>query len=358
MIYLIYPHKKLKSAPNIIGYKLYNFLRKKYQVQALPHNGIKKISPNEGDILIGHPDLIKVTSFGRSINSVKWRRVVLIHPFNHDWDQVSYLERYIDKVDSFLAISGKYWHKSISDQRIKRWLPKIIQLDMAVDPEDFPKIKYNFSAVGLRKFVYIGNMNPGKNTDFLRKISIMCPNVPFFHIGPGVIGGKFIELGYMNFSSDEARKRLSEFDFFITVGTYDANPTTILESICWGLIPVCTKTSGYENEPGIINIDGVDINKAINTINYLNHVDYKILFNLQKKGFENIQKNYSWTSFFATVEKELFSKSAHLLDEKNNDLDYSERFPISRMRIYKAFILVNIKSIIRYFYKNQDKDEK
>ena len=40
----------------------------------------------------------------------------------------------------------------------------------------------------------------------------------------------------------------------ITLGSADANPTTILEAMAWGLIPVCSVQSGYEGFSSIRNI--------------------------------------------------------------------------------------------------------
>ena len=61
-------------------------------------------------------------------------------------------------------------------------------------------------------------------------------------------------LGFMDFSQPEARAAVAGYDFMITVGAMDDNPTTILESMAWGLIPAVTMQSGYENRAGIVNV--------------------------------------------------------------------------------------------------------
>jgi hypothetical protein len=37
----------------------------------------------------------------------------------------------------------------------------------------------------------------------------------------------------------------SEYDAVISCGKADANPTTMLEAVAWGLVPICTYESGW-----------------------------------------------------------------------------------------------------------------
>ena len=64
----------------------------------------------------------------------------------------------------------------------------------------------------------------------------------------------FQALGLQDFSAGDARRAVAQFDFMITVGRRDANPTTVLEAMAWGLVPICTPQSGYQDHPGITNI--------------------------------------------------------------------------------------------------------
>ncbi len=77
----------------------------------------------------------------------------------------------------------------------------------------------------------------------------------------------------MIFSKTRKQKNLiKKYDFLITVGSSDANPTTILEAMAWGLIPVCSVQSGYEGFSGIRNISIDDMEDAVATINKLQSV--------------------------------------------------------------------------------------
>jgi hypothetical protein len=347
MIHLIYPHKNLKSAPNIIGHTLLKHFDEKYGVRAYNNLDCSKIDPVDGDILIGHPNLVTFNIFNRSLDNSKWRRKILLHPFNHDWEQISYLEPYIDKVDSFLAISGKYWHRNVSDPRIARWMPKVKQLDLAVEPMDFPKVKHCYNPPGKRKFLYIGNTNPGKNVSYLREISIALPDLEISHIGTGNIGGNVRALGYRDLQRHESLKLISEYDFLLTVGTFDANPTTILEAICWGLVPICSPSSGYENEPGIINISVSDFEHGKAKIAEVQNMPSDKLTQLHEVGYSNIIKHYNWKRFLFDVDNEINSKEIHHTNCKDNSLDYNISFPISKSMILRSFVLSNAKRIFR-----------
>ena len=58
----------------------------------------------------------------------------------------------------------------------------------------------------------------------------------------------------------------------ITVGSADANPTTILEAMAWGLIPVCSIQSGYKGFSSIPNISIDCIDDALLTIKHLQSI--------------------------------------------------------------------------------------
>src|SRR3990172_12895740 len=67
-------------------------------------------------------------------------------------------------------------------------------------------------------------------------------------------------LGRLDFASEHGRAIVAEHDFLLTVGSSDSNPATILEAAAWGLVPVCTRESGYAGYDGIPNVplDGME----------------------------------------------------------------------------------------------------
>jgi len=99
----------------------------------------------------------------------------------------------------------------------------------------------------------------------------------------------------------------------ITVGNADANPTTVLESMSWGLIPVCTPTSGYVNEQGIVNVPLGDAQAARDIIESLNAMPQSGLIELQIEGQKALKDNYNWPVFLNKVKAQIEIKGAQVL---------------------------------------------
>ena len=107
----------------------------------------------------------------------------------------------------------------------------------------------------------------------------------------------------------------------ITVGSADANPTTILEAMAWGLIPVCSVQSGYEGFPGIRNISIDCLDDAVETIKTLQLVPEKQLKKWQQENLNLLDKHFNWERFCAQVLNEIENEdTSHLVetDLKNN----------------------------------------
>ena len=101
----------------------------------------------------------------------------------------------------------------------------------------------------------------------------------------------------------------------ITVGSADANPTTILEAMAWGLIPVCSVQSGYEGFSSIryISIDCID--DSVETIKNLQSVPEEQLKKWQQENLNALDKHFNWERFCAQVLNEIENEdNLHLLD--------------------------------------------
>lgn len=337
-VHLVYPHKNYISAPNVIGFKLAEELSRYFDVVTYNWDSIRKITPKEGDILIGHSHPFPFTIFRRSVEHAGWARKLIMQPYNSDWSQVGYIDDVIDKCDLFLAITGDYWFQRISSEKTSRWLPKMIQLNLAVDRNQFPFLKKSFNPVGKRKFIYIGNDHPGKNLPYLRAIASRFDSYEFAWAGKGTSCQELKSLGYIDFSMPDGRELISSYDFMITVGNADANPTTILEALSWGLIPVCTPTSGYQNEIGIINIPHDDVNEACAVIENLQSMDSHNLNKISNLGKKVLSEKYNWQIFFREVLNAINTKYSPTINRKKFD-DYSYR--IANQPIMLAKLAVN-----------------
>ena len=305
MIHLVYPHQNKISAPNVIGYKLIEFLSQSHPVRAYNWDEFRTIIPSPGDVLIGHVCPAPFTVMQRALKERGWHKKIIMQPYNEDVRQIGFLDAHIDECDAFLAITGKYWFDRVASTAFAHWRPKMIHLDLAVDREQFPYLKTTFNKEGERKFLYIGNDRPGKNLNYLEEIFEKLPSIQIHTIGKIPSSRKFINHGYLNFKEKESKSLLDEFDFMITVGNADANPTTVLESMSWGLIPICTPTSGYVNEEGIVNVPLGNAQAARDIIESLNLMPQSELSRLQISGQKALKDNYNWPRFLNTVKEQI-----------------------------------------------------
>jgi len=302
-VHLVFPHADRTSAPDAIGRQLGKRLEARYEVIYYNWSDLGLIKPEPGDVLLGHPHPHPRSVFRNSLRQAGWRRRLAMSPFHHrDLRQIAFADSIIPHCDLFLAITGPYWFGSLADSRCSHWQPKMIQLDMAVDRGDFPPLKESFGAPGKRRVAYMGHSGRGKNTPYLSKIAALLPDIEIAWIGRGarpIHGLK--SLGFIDYDSQPGRDVVAEFDFLLTVGNADANPTTILEAMAWGLIPICTPTSGYAGIPSIPNVPADDAAAAAAIVRQLISANESDLIGMQSANRRLLDDHYTWDRFAAQV---------------------------------------------------------
>ena len=239
-----------------------------------------------------------------------WKRVLGLAPFcpDHTGWQNAFGNKIIKNCDRYLAITGNSWMNRLKDSPFHHWEPKIVHLDLAVDRGNFPFIKENFNPTGKRRFLYIGHTAWFKNISFLEQLTQKFPNIDFAWIGGTQSLKNIKKLGKYDFSNQKAKNLIQEYDFLITVGSADANPTTVLEAMAWGLIPVCSVQSGYEGFSGIQNISIGLIEDAVATIEKLQSVSEVQLKKWQQENLDCLDSHFNWERFCSQVLDEIESK--------------------------------------------------
>lgn len=302
-VHLVYPHRNRISAPDAIGRELGRRLEARYAVIYHDWSDRDLIRPEPGDVLIGHPNPDPNTVFRRSVQLDGWHRRLMMLPFNHrDLRQVAWTRSIVPECDLFLAITGPYWFDTLASSRCSHWQPKMIHLDLAIDRTDYPPLKTSFGRPGNRRIVYIGHTGRGKNTSYLSEIARLLPDTQFDWIGAGArdIPG-LRPLGSVEFASQAGKALVAQFDILVTVGQADANPTTILEAMAWGLIPVCTPTSGYKSIPSIPNVPTDDAATAAAALRRLELLDESELVAMQSENWRLLDEHYNWDRFASQV---------------------------------------------------------
>jgi glycosyltransferase involved in cell wall biosynthesis len=295
-IHIVYPSDFNKiAAPWVIGNNLVQSLGLISDVKQYDWEDTTKIEPAPGDILIGHPHPMPGRVFTKSLVSQNWVKRVIICPYNgpngQHFAQINDLSNIVDNI---LLICGPFWRSRVPPE----WQKKVTFLDIAINQADFPRIKTEFNPKGKRKFLFIGCTLPEKGSKLLSEIA-KCDELDISHIGYGLIPGCY-EYGYLDLSTEKAHQIIAMHDFIIAPGLKDANPTTILEGISWGLPAFCTKESGWGEDIAIHFEHNVD--KAIALFTELNNkVHYSFLAAVLEKQTQQLREKYTWKNFTNTI---------------------------------------------------------
>jgi glycosyltransferase involved in cell wall biosynthesis len=315
-VHLVYPVSRAIRAPDIIGATVKAALQgSHYVVKCYQPINMGVIKPEKGDILLGHWHPNPFTIFRRSLRQKGFAKKILLAPFCPDLSGAHHAfgEKAIQQVHTFLAITGNAWMKFLPQAPFSHWAPKVKHLDLAVDREKFPLLKKKFSPKRKRSILYIGSDLIFKNVSYLSKIAEALPDIKFAWIGNGRPIEGVTHLGPMDFATAEAKQVLQDYDFTITVGYADANPTTILESMAWGLIPLCSRESGYEGYQGIVNLSLNDVGAVVNIINELQGLPEDKLKFMQKQNLELLDSHFNWERFSKQVLEELEVENEELI---------------------------------------------
>ena len=109
--------------------------------------------------------------------------------------------------------------------------------------------------------------------------------------------------------SKKSLKIISKYDFLIHTSNFDANPSTVLEGMSWGLIPVLTKECGYEGFNKNTYIPLKNLPKAIRKLNYLQKIDESKLKMIQRDNYFMLKKKYNWNKFRNKIKKIIFKRN-------------------------------------------------
>ena len=236
-------------------------------------------------------------------------------PFNHaDLVQVAFADSFLHRCDLMLAVTGNAWFDTVESSPFSHWRPKMVHVDLAVDRDDFPRVKTKFNPPGQRRFVYIGHTLWYKNTGYLSEIAAAMPESRISWIGSSDRGiRRLLPLGRQDFSTAAGRSVVAEHDFLLTVGSSDSNPTTILEAAAWGLVPVCTRESGYAGYRGIVNVPLDDPAGAVEVLRGLQQAPEDELEEMRAQNDRLLDEHFTWDRFATQVVEAIESDASPAL---------------------------------------------
>lgn len=298
-------------APLSITHHLLAALRGLDRVRLYDWKERTAIRPAPGDILIGHP-------FPRDSSRV-WNRACLaggfkarlaLAPVHHGLPEICLdLERYLPHCDRVLGITGPYWWETWPDSVYAHWLPKLTPVDMAIDVGHYPRLKRRFNPPGRRRFLFIGNGEPYKGAHLL--------SILFGRAGSSCVWvGADRDLAHldprppMTFAGPPLERLLDECDVFLTMGVSDANPTTILEAMAWGLPVACTPQSGYHRTPEITTLSTTDMPHNLAVLERFQHAPEDELVAIADRARRLVETRYGFDRFCGTVLDEVGKHAA------------------------------------------------
>jgi glycosyltransferase involved in cell wall biosynthesis len=313
--HVVYPAGPQVACPYAIGRHLLEHLGRRFDVVHHEWDEVTRLRPRPGDVLIGHPHPSPWTVFRRSSQVPGWRRVVVLSPYAHGtvW-QVAFLDATIRRADAYLAITGPYWARRVAEGPFRHWLPRFEAVDLAVDRRDFPRVKGALAPPGKRRFLYVGNTAAPKNVGYLSEIARAMPEAEIGWLGAGEAIPGLHAHGFVDFAKSEARQLVAGYDFMLTVGSSDANPSTILEAMAWGLVPVCTPQSGYEGERGIPNVPLADPRGATAVLRALQSAPDAELEAMRAANDAELASRFTWERFLRQVDGALDSSARPALE--------------------------------------------
>lgn len=300
-LHLVYPtNEEKKSSPWSIGNNLSQALQKNFTVVVHDWSADYAIDPGPNDVLIGHPHPERKTVFRKSFGG-SWARRYVICPFTTNPQQMYFVEPYVRQADAFFAICGPVWAGKLATSSYSHLRSRFIHLDMAINSEDWAPLEKVFNSPGNRKFAFIGSSLALKGTPFLEHLAARRSKNEIGWIGASSWVKSNAEcVGFLDLNSESGRESLSHFDFVISPGRSDANPTVLLEAMSLGLIPICTKESGYDDPAHFYSLRYGKVSEAKILLDDLQSLATEELVQRQNQNFTFV-KTYSWDRFTSTV---------------------------------------------------------
>lgn len=258
------------------------------------------------DIVIGHPNYPESTAL-RQLFKNKCRAKILMFPFHHGMPEINWpFDDLVRQADAYLCITGPYWYDTAQDTMFAHWKSKMVRLDMAIDQEHFPLVKTSYNDPGKRSFFYIGADRPEKGLSTLRDIFQGTNHVLHLY---GMIDGANaicrlpnVKLhGFTPVTPQFARGLARIADCHLHGGISDANPTTLLETTCWGFVAGCTPQSGYWPDQPFYGLNRNDIEGCRSLLNYVQSVPSDVLLKRAESNRLFVAHRHTWDVFTSKV---------------------------------------------------------
>lgn len=263
------------------------------------------IRPEPGDILIGHPypgDPSRV--WNRACLHGGFKACLALVPVHHGMPEICLnMEDYISRCDHLLGITGPYWWDTWEQGAFAHWKQRMTPVDMAINIQNYPRVKVRFNPPGRRKFLFIGNGAPYKGAHLLSLLFGLAIDQHCVWVGADRNLPNLERRPAMSLTGDSLKALVEENDFFVTMGVSDANPTTILEAMAWGLPVACTPQSGYDcrHLPELHTMSTTDMALNMEVLRRLQRAPDVELLAAADRARAQVERDYTFDHFTRTV---------------------------------------------------------
>lgn len=223
--------------------------------------------------------------------------------------EIGWIKSVFAKADHLFLVTGKAWWDTMPDTPFAEWRDKATRLDMAVNPTLHPLSKKRWNPQGKRKFLAIGADIPVKGLEMIAELA----RVGGFYLG--YYGSadytrfqhvpQIMMHGGRDFTPDVQDWAANEYDVFITLAHADANPTTLLETACWGMLGMCNKESGYWPDDPFLELRKGDMLHNLAMIDYVQNAPEYVLRQRATAIRERVVCEHGWDKFCETVWSEV-----------------------------------------------------
>ena len=258
------------------------------------------------DIVIGHPWW--PTGWMSGALDSPARLKFIIQPYQQDIVGVNeswWIKEQVAKANWCFWVTGLYWWDTMATGLYGDWKAKSTRLDMACNTERHPRTKTRFNAPGKRRFLAIGADTPYKGLDMIADLFRQSG----YHLGyygnaaPERFAHvpRFTHYGGTTFTPEVTARVTTEYDAFVSLARGDANPTTLLETALWGLVPFCNELCGYWPNRPFMELRKGDTLFNLRQLDWLQTApDYKLQRRADAIRVEVVAK-HTWAIFCETV---------------------------------------------------------
>jgi hypothetical protein len=233
------------------------------------------VTIGEDDICIYHA-WFDDGCFSQQVTHQSCKAKIILQPFTLKMvgnEALASLHEQWGAADRLLLNTGRYWWDAIDGSEYAQYKSKAVRLDNVCNPDLHPFSKRTWNEPGKRAFLCIGYDNPIKGLD---QVALLARTTGIKLLHCGTVAPNFWDhvphvhsMNGMEFTPSTIEWVCDRFDAFLTMGRFDANPTTLNETACWGLLPCCTEQSGYYGGEPFIELKLDDLAYNMDVIDWI-----------------------------------------------------------------------------------------